>query len=383
MASHRYLVLLPLLACAEAPVDELELAESDALTTSSALGAADAPSWDPADTLHANSPQFEYAAANGRRVHSLWIAGTSTSRVPMTITARAAAGHDVRIAVLGPLKNGARPVLAADGYASAKQTATASLQVATSGEHLVVVGSYNLARETFYTLDAACSAASCASRVDVLHTPKDMALVGNEQRLVQMQLGSVMAGFGADIAVEVWASPPMQWWNGKRVGTSYASGTQVNMIMPTTLRSGDDLRLVVRQAGGRVLDTGVTTRYVPVRQAFARLDSILYGDLASMQIAGVVGFFEGQADLRLRSETYGRELARDIIRADRPGMIGNGFNAFDATFEPKLTNAARNGELLSVGWINGNAEYKRLGCFQYCNDLSGMASCTGGPRACP
>ena len=87
--------------------------------------------------------------------------------------------------------------------------------------------------------------------------------------------------------------------------------------------------------------------------------------------------------MRLYSETHHRELATHTIHADKPGMIGNGFGAFDATFIPDLSVAATDGELLSVGFINGNGDYRRLGCFEYCNNLSGLSSCTGGPRVCP
>ena len=37
----------------------------------------------------------------------------------------------------------------------------------------------------------------------------------------------------------------------------------------------------------------------------------------------------------------------------------------------------------SVGFINGNGDYTRMGCFEYCNNLSGLSACTGGARACP
>ena len=72
--------------------------------------------------------------------------------VPMDITANAQDGESVRIAVLGPLANGVRPVLAADGYASQKRSAHVTLSVSKPGEHLVVVGSYNLATATSYQL---------------------------------------------------------------------------------------------------------------------------------------------------------------------------------------------------------------------------------------
>ncbi len=365
--------------------DDTELAQNDVVATvpGNQDTSADTSSaaWISGETLHANTRLNDFAGANERNVHSLWIAGSNANRVPLTISARAGDGYDVRIAVLGPLTNGSRAVLAADGYSSSKRAVSVTLDVASRGEHLVVVGSYALANDTFYELTAQCD--NCDSRVDVLASPKFYGLVGNDQRIVSGLLGDVMLGYNADVEVEVWTSPPMQWWNATKVSTSYASGMQVNAILPSSVAAGDDVRLVVREPGGRILDTGVTTRYVPAPNAFARLDSILYGDIASLQIAGVVGFFEGQADLRLRSETNNREIARDVAHVDYPGHVGNGFNAFDATFLPDYAVAATDGELLSIGFINGNGDYRRLGCFEYCNNLSGLSSCTGGPRACP
>ena len=208
--------------------------------------------------------------------------------------------------------------------------------------------------------------------------------------LLQMELGAVLANRDFDVEVDLYASPPGQSWNATLVGTSVASGNQVNAILPDTVAAGDDLQLVVREAGGRVLDTGVLTRFAPVAQAFARTDAILYGDLAGVQIGGVVGFFEGTAELSLRSETHSREIAQYVAHAELPGAQGLGFGAFDASFNPELTdeqgvlnpNLPHDGELLSVGYINGNGDYRRLGCFEYCNDLAGTGSCTGGPRAC-
>jgi hypothetical protein len=375
------LVLLPLVACVEPAesLDDIDLATEDSDVV---LAKADAPGWETAATLHEGSALFDRAGANSRRVHSLWSAGSNMNPVPLVIRADAEVGHSVRIAVLGPLVNGVRPTLAADGYTINKRSAVVTVNVKKPGEHLIVVGSYNLASETFYTLDASCN--DCGvSRTDVLATPKEGALVGNSQRLVSMMLGDVMVGHPYDVQVEVWASPPMQSWNAKKISTSTASGQQVNVILPTTVKAGDDLKLVVKKPGGTMLDTGVVARYAPTRTAFVRLDKILYGDIASLQIAGVVGFFEGQADMRLFSETREMELATYTVHADKPGQIGNGLNAFDATFQPELTRAPHDGEILSVGFINGNGDYRRMGCFEYCNNLSGLSSCTGGPRTCP
>jgi hypothetical protein len=375
------LVALSFAGCVadDAAGNDTDLAAVDSMPAS---GKSDAPGWEAAATLHEGTTVSDVAVAGSRRVHSLWVAGSSTNRVPLTIEAHAAGDGDVRIAVLGPLTNGARATLAADGYSSRTHEASVSIDIAEPGEHLIVIGSYGLESDTAYTLSASC--AGCGeSRIDALATPKDGALVGNDQRLVSMVLGDTLANYNGDIEVELWASPPMQPWNGEPIAVSQASGSQVNAIVPDSVEPGDDLRLVVREPGGRLIDTGVMTRFAPEPTAFVRLDSILYGDIASLQIAGVVGFFEGVADLRLRSETRGIELAQDTQHVSRPGQLGNGLNAFDATFSPDLAVAATDGELLSVGTINGNGDYRRLGCFEYCNNLSGLSSCTGGPRSCP
>lgn len=378
--SRRYLLLLALAACADA-ADDIDLAESDALATATDSGAADGASWDVADTLHANDALYDAAGANERRVHSIWINGSTASPVTLTFTAKANEGQDVRISVLGPIVNGQRKVLGAAGYSSATRTATITLPVKTKGEHLIVVGSYNLASDTFYRLSSKCT--SCAGKVDVLATPKNFALAGDAQHMVRMTLGSVMTGFGSDVAVELWASAPMQSWNAKKVATSYASGNQVNVLVPSTVKPGDDLRLVVRQGTGRILDSGVTVRYAPSPASMMRTDAVLLGDLTSIDIAGIAPFFEGQADMRLYSETRKKELSKSVVKATSPGQVGMGLNAVDLHFNPSFANAAKDGELLSVGFINGNGDYTKLGCFEYCNNLSGMSSCTGGTRACP
>jgi hypothetical protein len=382
MTKLALLALLPLAACIDQTTTDSDLAieDSDAVIESKADAA-----WETAETLHEGTSLFDRAGANARRVHSLWISGSNMNHVPMNIDATAAVGNSVRIAVLGPLVNGARPVLAADGYTSKKRSAHVTLSVSKPGEHLVVIGSYNLATETSYTVSASCPGPDgCGvSRYDVLATPKTGALVGDSRGLVSMLLGDVMVGHPYDVQVEVWASPPMQSWNAKKISTSTASGLQVNAILPSTVVAGDDLELVVKKPNGTILDSGVVVRYAPTKTAFARLDKILYGDIASLQIGGVVGFFEGVADLRLYSETREMTLADVAIHADKPGQEGNGFNAFDATFLPDLSRAPHDGDILSIGYINGNGDFRRMGCFQYCNNLSGLSSCTGGPRACP
>lgn len=388
MSRLAYLFLPFTLACATeagSPEDTVLAAEDASVSTS----AKHDSSWNTASTLHVGERVFDQAGVNGRRVFPVWIAGRPGATVPLDVSATAAEGdYNVRVAVLGPLRNGTRAVLRAGGYATPTDNVDLSLAIATTGEHLIVVGSHNLATETFFNLETDCNGCAPGS-TDVLASPKAGALVGSGN-LVQTRLGDVLANRTFDVELELWASPPMQGWNATKVATSVASGSQANVIVPSSVRAGDDLRLVVRKAGGRVLDTGVVTRYAPQAQALVRTDAVLYGDIASLEVAGIVGFFEGQATIALRSETRHVEVAVDDLEMSMPGHVGNGFNAFNATFAPEIEHNGvlnphlpRNGELMSVGTFNGNGDYRRLGCFQYCNDLSGMETCTGGPRTCP
>jgi hypothetical protein len=393
MTNRLLLVFTSALALTASCTDDLDADLDMASSEAAPVGdkADGTASWDVAPTLHVGARAFDGAQQGGRRIHPVWIAGAPSAPVTFDVEVAAAEGYDVRIAVLGPIKNGVRPVLAADGYASRKSVANVHVSTKLSGDHLLVIGSYNLARETFYDVTARCANAACAAKVDVLASPKVGALVAMEtDRLLQANLGAVLANRNFDVELELWVSPPGQTWNAVKVATSVASGTQVNAIIPDSVMAGDDIQLVVRKAGGAVLDSGVLTRFAPTAAAFARTDAILYGDLVSVQIGGVVGFFEGVAEMSLRSETHNREIATHTVVAELPGAEGIGFGAFDATFAPELFDAAgvlnpvlpRDGEKLSVGWIDGNGGYRRLGCFEYCNDLAGTGSCTGGPRAC-
>ncbi|MBA2542278.1 MAG: hypothetical protein H0V17_21735, partial [Deltaproteobacteria bacterium] len=320
-----------------------------------------------------------------RNVYPLWL----DAGIAVDVVATAFDEGSVRVAVLGPLRNGRRDVIASGGYSTPRSNVELTIETTERSEYLVVVGSHRLESATSYQLTAHCP--DCTSeQTDVLAVPKAGALVGTGG-IVSMQLGNVLADRDFDIEVELWASPPAQWWNGTKVATSVASGTQVNVIVPSTVAAADDLRLVVREAGGRVLDTGVVTRFAPVLAPMVRTDALLYGDLVSVGASGIAGAFEGVISLSLRSEVRAVTIADADIYIDLPGQVGNGFNAFDAAFNPELfdeqgtlnPNLPTNGELLSIGTIDGNGGYRRMGCFEYCNDLSGQETCTGGPRTCP
>lgn len=381
-------------------IDEA-IAEDGAAIGGAADGKADDPSWQRTATLHVGDRAWDHAATGSRRIHSMWVAGSADAPVPLTITVDSADETPVRVAVLGPLDGaGARAVVAAAGYSARSTVAEVDVDLTATGQHLIVVGSYKLESDVSYEVGARCASDAgdlcTADRVDLLASPKVFALVGgvgaDPADLLRAELGAALAARDFDVEVEVWASPPGLPWDRTLVGTSVASGNQVNAIVPSSVKPGDDLTLVVRKAGGDVLDSGILTRYAPAEQSFARLDAILYGDLVAVMVSGVTGYTEGVAELALRSVTHDRQIERVVLHADRPGQAGMGFGAFDATFAPELTQPGseqlnpvlpRNGELLSVGWIGGNGAYNRLGCFEYCNDLSGEDACTGGPRGCP
>lgn len=363
-------------ACATDPVDDGALSTEMGQTSTT---------WDLTPTLHVGERVVDRADAGGRRVFPVWL----DRGVSLDVALGALDDSSVRIAVLGPLRAGTRETIASAGYTAPRSNLALAFETRERGEHLIVVGSFGLRTATSFALSATCPAC-LGPETDVLAAPKAGALVGTAG-LVQMQLGHVLDDRDTDVEVELWASPPAQGWNATLIATAVASGSQVNVLVPPTLRAADDLTLVVREAGGRVLDTGVVTRYAPALAPIVRTDALLYGDLVSLDASGIAGAFEGVIALELRSETRGLTITGAVVHTDKPGQVGNGWNAFDAHFNPPLEDAAgnlnpklpRNGELLSIGTLDGDGGYQRLGCFEYCNDLSGLDLCTGGTRGCP
>lgn len=376
------------------PDDDRTAAEEDAASVTDEPGGdkADQPGWGAASTLHVGDSLFDLVAAGDRRIHALWIDGSADDPIALELEVAAAEETGtVRVAVLGPLRDGERQVVAAAGYTSASNRVDLPVRLTDSGQHLVVIGSYGLATDASYQAAVRCAPEhGCdPARVDVLSEPKAGALVGGGS-LIAARLGRALAARDGDIEMEVWTSPPAQSWNAELAAVSVASGDQVNALVPDGVAAGDDIILVVREAGGAVLDTGVLARFAPDQRVFARLDSVMYGDLATVTVSGVTGYFEGTAELALRSRATGRTIDERVARAERPGQLGTGLGAFDVTFAPWITDDAgelnpdlpRNGDLLSVGRIGGNGDYLPFGCFEYCNDLSGEDPCTGGPRPC-
>ena len=214
------------------------------------------------------------SSSTGRRSGELTPSSSndvSVASVDVVVSARASDGNDVRIAVLGPLVDGTRAVLAADGYASRARSAEVSLLVAQPGEHLVVVGSYNLATDDDLRPGRHLGPMAAASRDRRARDAQGLApSSATPSASVQMMLGDMLVDRDFDVEVELWASPPMQPWNATKIATSEASGTQVNAIAPASVHPATTSAWSSTSPGDRILDTGVTTRFAPAGNAFAR-----------------------------------------------------------------------------------------------------------------
>ena len=326
--------------------------------------------WDVGPTLHVGEHATGRASAHGRRIYPVWIAGTESAPIPLDVIATAAAGDDVRVAVLGPIEGHGRRVLAAGGYAQPRGNIEMTVEITTSGQHLIVIGAFDLAGETAFDVHTHCE--TCApGQTDILAIPKDGALVATGDRTVHMTLGDVLAHRDHDVEVELWASPPANPAAAQLVGTSVASGSQVTALVPASVVAGDDLRLIVRDpASGAVLDTGSTTRFAPELAPLVRTDALRYGVDDTISASGIVGFYEGYAELSLRDEVTHAAINDATVTAWRPGQIGNGWSAFDAVFSVAEPHA---GGVLSIGTLDGAGGYHRLACFAY----------GSGPRPCP
>ena len=222
------------------PADDEAAAEEDAESVVGDEGAGDKgddPGWGGARTLHIGDGQFDQVAAGDRRVHSLWAAGSAADPIAITVTVEAAEeSGTVRVAVLGPLADGQRQVIAADGYTAAKHTVELAARLTESGEHLVVIGSFGLASDSAYTAEVRCAPDhGCdPARVDVLAEPKAGGLVG-AGNLIAARLGDVLAARDFDVEMEVWTSPPGLSWAAELAGVSVAGTRDGVSMLPTFL----------------------------------------------------------------------------------------------------------------------------------------------------
>jgi hypothetical protein len=390
-----FLLLLPLAAC------ELEDAGADdasALESSS----AELNAWEvQGNNAHLYEHVYGSIDVGERDAWPLWVSGSLSRPVHLRFKVSGFDGSKVRVAVLGPIVNGSRATLGSAGYASPTSTATVDLAIKTTGQILVVVGSYNLASFAGYDLFTACKPGATADqcnpwRVDSLSLPKTGALVGktlpNGQQLVSAQLNGGLSAISS-YEVELWrTSAPGLHSPTTLLGTSESSGSQVNWIFPANkIKEGDDLLFRVKP-GYRLpyADGGVWARFATKNQVMARLDAIDYSDLGGITIQGVAAYFEAHDFFVLTKTSDGSEVDSEAAIATLPGQPGNGLGSFGITMAQPFDddgglnpNLPHDGDILELSRIDAGDNAHVVGCFEYCNDLAGDGSCTAQKVACP
>lgn len=323
------------------------------------LAAGDTAAWNTAATLHVGETTLGAAGAHARTVYPVWLAGSDAAPLSLDVVATAEDGYDVRVAVLGPRQgDGTRAVLGAGGYAQPRGNVELTVESTAIGEHLIVVGSHELAAATEFTLRTYCWDCDAAA-TDALAAPKTGALVGQGDRVIHAELGAAIAA-RTDVSIELWIAPPLHREQAHFVATVPATGRRIDVPVPASAAEGDDLVLVVRESSGAMLDAGVAARFAPEAHAFVRTDALVYNAGGAITASGVVPMFEGRAQLVLRSDAHDTTLAEALALAERPGQVGNGFSAFDVQFAPA---AYGRGERLSIGSYDGNGDYRAIACF--------------------
>ena len=323
------------------------------------LAAGDTSAWNAAATLHVGEATPGSAGAHARTVYPLWLAGSPAAPLALDVAVTAEDGRDVRVAVRGPITgDGTRPVLGAGGYAQPRGNVELTIEATATGEHLIVVGSYQLATPTEFTVRTTCWDCDAAA-TDALAAPKSGALVGEGDRTIHAELGAAIRP-REDVSIELWTSPPLRRELAQLIATVPVAEGRAELPLPASATEGDDLVLVVRDSSGAMLDAGVAARFAPVAHAFVRTDALIYGAGGSIMASGIAPMFEGRAELVLHSDARGLVLGEATAVADKPGHAGNGFSAFDARFP--AAEYAR-GERLSIGTYTGNGDYRAIACF--------------------
>jgi len=352
------------------------------------------------DGLHLGEHRFGSVDVGARDAWPVWVSGSTARPVLLRFRASGFDGAPVRIAVLGPAVNGVRATLASAGYTTRTATASVNVSVTTTGQLLVVVGSYQLTSWASYDLSLACKTGATSDqcsgwRVDTLSAPKlgglsGSILTGGAQR-VTARLNGGLAALGT-YQVELWRSPPAFHWLATRLAVASSAGSDVTFNLPAaTIAEGDDLLLRVR-AGTRLPypDRGVWSRFAPNQRAFARLDAVDYHDLGDVAIEGVGVTFEGRDLLVLSRTADGVEVDRQAAVTSLPGQATNGLASFSIVIGEPTDDAGnpkpvlpRDGDILALDRVDPSEATHRLGCFEYCNDLAGTGSCTARAVSCP
>jgi hypothetical protein len=249
-------------------------------------------------------------------------------------------------------------VLGAGGYAQPRGNVELTVEASAIGEHLIVVGSFELETATEFTIRTACWECDAAA-TDALAAPKAGALAGEGDRTIHAELGAAIRE-RTDVSIELWIAPPLRRELARLVATVPVSAGRADLLLPASATEGDDLLLVVRDSSGAMLDAGVPARFAPVAHALVRTDALVYGANGMIAASGIAPMFEGRAQLVLHADARGLVLGEATALADKPGHAGNGFSAFDARFPPA---AFGRGERLSIGTYNGNGDYRAIACF--------------------
>jgi hypothetical protein len=388
------LAVFTLAACSKAEDAVEEGGRDDNLSESSYQ------TWKTASTLHVGETIHDYLAAPSgeapkvRIVHPFYVAASDAGPVKIHFSLEGKDGAKAQATVLAPIENGARATVATAGYDAPKEKVEFDARLTKPGTYLLVVSTHKYQQPGH--IEVSTWAAEGAERTDAIVSPRSGAI--SKERL-EVKLNPALA----NEEVELWASTAPASWGGERrkIATQRANGDTVTFTV-INVAEGDDLWIVLpkKAAGTDIpLDTGTHVRLVKSERAFIRFDRVGISDFGNLlTFTGVLPFYEGGAHLSLRStsrQANGKplELGSTFVRRDRPGQSGMGYSQFDADISMPLfsddpnnnanPNLPRNGEILVVGTISEKPAFSAIGCFEFCNDLRGDASCSTHEVACP
>src|SRR5205085_8119410 len=114
-----------------------------------------------------------------------------------------------------------------------------SIEASAAGEYLIVVGSYQLATATEFTLRTYCEGCDAAA-TDALAFPKSGALAGETDRVIHAELGAAVRSRD-DVSIELWMSPPLRREQAHLVATTPVHGGRADLAVPATATEGDDV----------------------------------------------------------------------------------------------------------------------------------------------
>ncbi|MBX3187764.1 MAG: hypothetical protein KF819_12145 [Labilithrix sp.] len=377
-------------ACSSGEPGQEASSDAEVITESSVA------SWAIAQTLHVGEVIEDHLAAPSPRephvrvVHPFFV--RASREEPVTLHFDLEGENPVQAAVLAPIHEGARATVRAEGYATASKSLSFDVVLERTGVHLLAVATHRF--EAANTIRVSSSAASARGAEGAVVAPVSGSLAG---RTIAVELSRALG----DEEIELWASPPPYAPGERRkVASARSAGGRATFRVSADVAEGDDLLVVVpaKAPGTSIpLESGVPVRLWTKSTPGIRFDRVGIGDLGNLlTFTGVLPFFEGRATLALYSASRtegGRPLhiGGAVVERDRPGQAGMGLARFDAEvtlplfvdedeLNPRLP---RTGEILAVGVVTEKPSFAAVGCFRFCNDLSGQVSCEAAPVPCP